>query len=167
MSDELIQHVEWALASSGVDQAQIELEITESAALENFDQVLQKLHILKQMGMRLALDDFGTGYSSLSYLHRLPLDILKVDRAFVKGIGTEDSGAIARAVIAMAHGMGLQTIVEGVETPVQHDFVRENGGDVIQGFYYSSPLTAQDLEIFVRNRNQGTPPGVGQILPFA
>ena len=93
------------------------------------------------------MDDFGTGYSSLGYLHQFPLDILKIDRSFVKNIGKDGSnGAIAKAVLAMAHSMNLEVVAEGVETEVQYEFLKKHGCQMIQGYLISKPLVADDFE---------------------
>lgn len=123
----------------------LELEITESLALQGVDATLGILHQCKALGVRLAMDDFGTGYSSLAYLKRYPLDMLKIDQSFVRNI-TEDLGdaAITRAIVAMAHSFGMSVIAEGVETKVQLEFLRALGCNEFQGYLFSRPVPATE-----------------------
>lgn len=105
------------------------------------------------------MDDFGTGYSSLSYLHQFPLDVIKIDRSFIEDIrGNPQDGAIARAVIAMAHSMNLQVIAEGVETETQYAFLKQHGCEMIQGFLISAPLSATEFTDLLRGSK--SQPGV-------
>jgi PAS domain S-box-containing protein len=131
------------LADTGLAPYLLELELTESASMEDPQQSFLILRQLKDMGVRLAIDDFGTGYSNLSYLKRFPVDKLKLDQSFVRDITTDaDDLAIARAVIAMAHGLRLTVIAEGVETACQLALLMENGCDEIQGYFFSRPIDA-------------------------
>lgn len=134
------------LARTGIDPTMVELEVTESAAMTDFKQTLAILHDLRDLGINLSIDDFGTGHSSLSYLQQLPAHTLKIDRAFIKDIGTEkDDGTIAKTIIAMAHSLHLNVIAEGIETYAQLDFLQKCGCDEIQGYLFSQPLTEDDF----------------------
>jgi diguanylate cyclase (GGDEF)-like protein/PAS domain S-box-containing protein len=134
-----------------VDPALIELEITESSLMVNTEEAVRTLEFLKSVGVGLSIDDFGTGYSSLGYLKRFPLDSLKIDRSFVRDITTDgDDATITRAVISMAHSLGLKVIAEGVETGEQLAFLAEYGCDEIQGYFFSRPLEVQECGRWLR-----------------
>lgn len=120
----------------------IELEITESILLNPEGDSIEELRSLHAQGLRLSLDDFGTGYSSLSYLQRLPIDVLKIDRSFITPLGNEQSNAIVRAILAMAHSLNLSVVAEGVETERQLAILRMLGCDIAQGYLHSKPLPA-------------------------
>lgn len=136
----------------GLHPSQIELEITESMVLEDIDVAVDCLECLKRLGVSIALDDFGTGFSSLSYLHRLPIDRLKVDRAFVREVGLASHGErIAEMVVALGKLLKLQTLAEGVETEEQAEAVRRWGCDGAQGFLYAPALPAAKFEAWVRS----------------
>src|SRR5262249_52912439 len=142
----LRQTVENALAASGLPPGLLELEITESIAMQNFDLTVPLLTEFVGMGISISIDDFGTGYSSLSYLKRLPIHRLKIDQSFVAGIGREPRDtAIVRAIIGMAHNLGLGVVAEGVETEAQAALLRELNCDEIQGFVFSQALPAEDV----------------------
>jgi diguanylate cyclase (GGDEF)-like protein/PAS domain S-box-containing protein len=135
-----------ALRTSGLDPALLEVELTESMLMQNVETTLATLHEMKDMGVRLAIDDFGTGYSSLSYLKRFPLDALKIDRSFVKDLPRDpEDAAITKAIIAMAHSLRLQVVAEGVETQDQLAFLQQHGCDVLQGYLFSRPVTAEKI----------------------
>ncbi|WP_432378096.1 putative bifunctional diguanylate cyclase/phosphodiesterase [Duganella sp. P38] len=135
------------LQDTGCAPDALELEITESVLMDRADSAALTLQRLSDMGVQLAIDDFGTGYSSLSYLKRFPINALKIDRSFVSDISAgADDGAIAGAVIALAHSMGLTVVAEGVETSRQRDFLRALKCDQAQGFYFSEPMPAAALE---------------------
>lgn len=131
----------------------LDLEITESMVVHDIDNVISVLNKFQEKGISISMDDFGTGYSALSLMQQLPIDILKIDRSFIKDIGFGDNGAIAGAIIAMSHSLGLSVIAEGVETEDQRDFVSNYSCDEIQGFYYSQPLPADEFEAFVIKHN--------------
>jgi diguanylate cyclase (GGDEF)-like protein len=137
----LLDDVRHALTTSGLPASALVLEITENLLVRDVEQATERLNSLKALGVRLAVDDFGTGYSSLSYLSRLPVDILKVDKAFVAGIVDEVSaGKLAWAVLALAASLDLETIAEGVETPEQAEALLAQGCTHLQGFLYSRPV---------------------------
>jgi diguanylate cyclase (GGDEF)-like protein len=148
---ELIQTVESALQLSGLKPELLDLELTESIAMQDIDACIQTLQAFHAMGVMSSMDDFGTGYSSLSYLQQLPLHTLKIDRAFVKDINDKgENGDIAKAVIAMAHSLGMAVVAEGVETEEQFDFLLEQGCDVIQGYLFSPPVDAETIGRMLR-----------------
>jgi len=144
----LVALVDAALARSGADPAAISLEITETVLMHDVEASVSVLTDLKALGVRLYVDDFGTGYSSLTYLQRFPVDGVKVDRSFVAGLGTRhDDGAIVRGVIGLAHGLGLVTVAEGVETQDQLDHLIDLRCDIAQGFYLGRPAPAEEIPL--------------------
>ena len=135
-----------ALGESGLDASMTELEITENVAMENIDSAINILDKLKCMGVSVAMDDFGTGYSSLSYLRRLPIDIVKIDKSFVREIpDSAEDVTIAQAIIAMAQSLNLSLVVEGVENVRQLNFFRQQGVNIVQGYLFSKPVEASEL----------------------
>jgi predicted signal transduction protein with EAL and GGDEF domain len=157
----LAETVRSALREQGMDGGQLCLELTESAIMDSGASVAATLAAIKQLGVRLALDDFGTGYSSLSYLRRFPLDELKIDRSFIAECagGQGSAAVITRAVIAMAHGLGLRVVAEGIETEAQLDFLRQQRCDQFQGYLYSPPISAAEFEALLRSE---APPQDGE-----
>jgi len=148
---DLVPQLAAILKSTGFDPKYLELEITESVVMQDPDKVVMKLEALRRMGIRLAIDDFGTGYSSLGYLKRFPINNLKVDRSFVRDLAhSSDDVAITRAVIAMAHSLGMNVIAEGVELKEQFDVLREEGCDEFQGWLCRPALAEEDLLHFIR-----------------
>jgi len=124
----------------------LEIEITENVIMNDLEQISQKLRELADLGVRIAIDDFGTGYSSLNYLHRLPIHTLKVDQSFVKAIRSGvDDACIVNAIIAMAHGLKLEIVAEGVETDKQLEYLRTLGCHQVQGFFYGPAQPATDI----------------------
>ena len=133
-----------AIAQAGIAAQQLSLEITESALMEEVETTTGTLRALKDLGVRLSIDDFGTGYSSLSYLKRFPVDVLKIDRSFVNGLGNDpEDQEIVHAVVSMAHALGLEVVGEGVETDAQLDELRRLDCDAAQGFLIGLPLPAE------------------------
>ena len=143
----LAQRVQAALAKSSLPPHCLEIEITESTVMRDTGEATSVLRSLKALGVALSIDDFGTGYSSLSYLKRFPIDVLKIDRSFVSDVTTDpNDAAIACAIIALAHTLNLEAVAEGVETAEQVAFLRENGCDEIQGYYFSPPVWPEQIE---------------------
>ena len=135
------------LDHSGLDPASLELEITESVVMDQSEASIERLRSLRALGVRLVLDDFGTGYSSLSYLRRLPLDTIKIDRSFITELEVDDADVpIVGAVIDLAHGLGIDVVAEGIETPAQLEVLRRLGCDRGQGYYFARPLPAAGME---------------------
>lgn len=155
--DDVAERVAVALRSAGLDATWLEVEVTESVVMQDAARAISTLNTLKEMGVALAIDDFGTGYSSLSYLKRFPIDKLKIDKSFVDGM-VEDPGdaAIAIAIIAMAHSLRHTVIAEGVETEAQVDFLRVQGCDEAQGYYFCRPLAAPAFTEFLRQADTGS-----------
>lgn len=136
-----------------INRNQIDLEITESATVDEKIDILQMLNTIKEKGFIISIDDFGTGYSSLSMLQNMPIDIIKIDKVFVDKADLMSSRNIINYIMLLAKRLGVETIVEGVETKEQVDFVRQLGGDIIQGYYYSKPLSKEEFEdYFNKNR---------------
>lgn len=141
-----------ALERAGVAPHRLGIEITESQLMANPDQVTELLNELRARGTRISIDDFGTGYSSLGYLKRLPVDVLKLDRIFIKDLpGAPDDVLMASAIISLAHSMGIEVVAEGVETLDQLEFMFERSCEYVQGYYYSRPIKVADFETFVLN----------------
>jgi diguanylate cyclase len=139
------EFVETEVQKSGLPFHRLELEIVESAVIQNFNPVAEVLHRFRGLGIKIALDDFGTGYSSLSYLRKLPLDKLKIDKSFVDEAGSVTSASIIQAVIAMARAIGLKVTAEGVETVAQQQFLRVCGCHYLQGYLFSKPVSARKI----------------------
>ena len=136
-----------ALEESGLSPQLLELELTESILIQNAEGVLASLKRLKQIGVKLSIDDFGTGYSSLSYLKRFDVDKLKIDQSFVRDLASDPvDEAIIRAIIQMARSLNLKTIAEGVETVDQRFRLQSFGCDEAQGYLYSRPMPAAEIE---------------------
>jgi diguanylate cyclase (GGDEF)-like protein len=143
---DLAEQVEQILGEAGLDPQWLELEITESMLMDQMEQTQVTLNRLDRLGVSMAIDDFGTGYSSLSYLKSLPIDTLKIDRSFVKDIPADSNDvAVVQAVIAMAHNLKLRVVAEGAETAEQVTFLRAQGCDEMQGFYFSRPMKAEEF----------------------
>lgn len=156
--EDFLPTIRSALAESGLPVEGLEIEVTESMAMNDFEASVEKLQALQDMGIKTSMDDFGTGYSSLSYLQQLPLDTLKVDQAFVRCIEGEsncEQGAIASAVIAMSHSLGLHVIAEGVETEFQYQFLKQQGSELLQGYLFGRPMPAEQFESLLATKSKG------------
>jgi diguanylate cyclase (GGDEF)-like protein/PAS domain S-box-containing protein len=148
----LVEMVESVLKSTELDPQFLELEITESYLIHDTKNFIKTLHDLKALGITLSIDDFGTGYSSMAYLKDFPVDRLKIDKIFVGNLETESTNiGILNAIVALGHGLGLKVVAEGVETAHQHAFLHAIGCDELQGYYFSRPLSAEALRIFLTN----------------
>lgn len=144
---DLDQVVNETLSSTGLDPKMLELEVTESSIMENAENVISCLEKLKAMGVSIAIDDFGTGYSSLSYLRRFPIDLLKIDREFVRNVGSNKVDAdIVSTIITLAHTLSVKVLAEGVETEEQRSFLTDNDCDSLQGYLFSKPLPAKQFQ---------------------
>jgi EAL domain-containing protein (putative c-di-GMP-specific phosphodiesterase class I) len=147
---DFVDQVRDVLARTGAKPTCLKLELTESLVLDNVEDTIQTMQEIKKLGVFFSMDDFGTGYSSLSYLARLPLDQLKIDRAFVTKLPDSPSDAvIAQTIITMGRSLGLDVIAEGVETEAQCHFLDKNGCHAYQGYLFSKPLTADEFEAFI------------------
>ncbi len=136
---------------SGIPRKNFEIEVTETAIMRNLEKASKSLEEIHAQGISIAMDDFGTGYSSLTNLHKLPFDILKIDKEFIDTIVRDGEGYIYKAIILLAHNMGLKVVAEGVETKEQYDFLRESECDSIQGYYYARPLPVDEINILLEH----------------
>lgn len=155
----LADYIARALRMTGVDPRTLELELTESAAVESLDVTAAELNELRAVGVRCSIDDFGTGYCGLSYLSRLPIDVLKIDKSFIHAMTVADA-SIVKAIIALGHSLGLRVVAEGVETPAQLAYLVERGCDEVQGYLFSKPVPAHE---FTRLLIEHVPGGPGRL----
>lgn len=140
-----------ALRASGIAPGLLEIELTESSAMQDIQQAIATIRLLNDRGLSCAIDDFGTGYSSLSALKRFPIRKLKIDRSFVIDLDTDpNDAAIVNAIIAMAHALKLKVVAEGVETERHLGFLRALGCDTLQGYLFSPPLAPERIEGFLK-----------------
>jgi diguanylate cyclase (GGDEF)-like protein/PAS domain S-box-containing protein len=147
----LVDDVRRAVEDAGIDPGLLTLEITESMLLQDIDAATETLHALRRLGVQLAIDDFGTGYSSLNYLKRLPVDVLKIDRAFISQVATDpDDKALVDAVVSLGQALRLQTVAEGIETDDQWAMLRRLGCDYGQGFLFGRPVDAVAIDTLLR-----------------
>jgi len=158
-----------ALAETGLEAPLLDLEVTESAIMYNVEESARQLADLKQLGVSISLDDFGTGYSSLSYLVRLPIDTVKIDQSFVRRMdGQEDTATLVRAMVGLAHGLGMKVVAEGVESERQLASLRAMNCDVGQGFLLGRPGPPALIAPILANRRQGLVPAlvaIGSVSP--
>jgi diguanylate cyclase (GGDEF)-like protein len=151
----LVDQVREILTDTGLDPASLEIEITESVLMDQTETGVRTLQQLRDIGVHLVLDDFGTGYSSLSYLKHLPLDTIKIDRTFVAGLDGDTDRSIVDAVIALAHGLGIGTVAEGIESESQFQQLRAMGCDLGQGYLFARPLPAAEAGRLLSSRRAG------------
>ena len=148
----LVASIADVLAQTGLAPGCLELELTESLFMHDVALAVSQLHDMKALGVQLSIDDFGTGYSSFAYLRTFPIDVLKIDRSFVGDVASDaDDAAIVVSIIALAHNLKLRVVAEGVETAEQLDYLRQHGCDEAQGFYFSHPLPAEEVELLLRS----------------
>ena len=153
----LLQDIRGALATSGMAPQLLELEITESMVMQNPEEAKRVLAALKKIGVHLSIDDFGTGYSSMSLIKQFPIDTIKVDRSFVRDLPIDaNDRAITKTVIALGKALNLTIVAEGVETPAQEAFLRDQHCDEIQGFLFTKPLAGDDFAVFAREHGIAT-----------
>ena len=151
----LVSNVRRVLTETGLPAETLEIEITEGVAMEDAQVTLSNLLALRALNVGVSIDDFGTGYSSLSYLKRFPVTTLKIDRSFITDVVSNSADAgIVRAVVAMAHGLKLNVIAEGVETKEQFSYLRENGCDALQGYWFSRPLTVSGVDVLLAEERE-------------
>jgi EAL domain-containing protein (putative c-di-GMP-specific phosphodiesterase class I) len=147
-----------ALRDAGLPASNLTLEITESVMLSETDSTLARLQDLKALGLTLAVDDFGTGYSSLSYLQRFPIDVLKIDKAFVDAVGSGTDNALTRAIVALGTALGLRMVAEGIERAEQVEGLRFLGCGFGQGYFFSPPVPAAEFaRLLARSASGQTP----------
>jgi EAL domain-containing protein (putative c-di-GMP-specific phosphodiesterase class I) len=152
----LVETVEKTLERTGLDPGRVSLEITESVLFDDAETALQTLRGLKDLGISLVLDDFGTGYSSLAHLKRFPIDVLKIDRSFVDGLGHDkEDSAIVAAVISMARALGIDVVAEGVETQHQATQLRLLGCPLAQGYLFARPMRPEAALAMVQGAASG------------
>lgn len=153
-SENLVELVQRILEETRLPAVCLELELTESMFMEHAERSIETLNRLKALGIQLAIDDFGTGYSSLTYLKRFPIDKLKIDQSFVRGLAHDPNDReIAATIIAMARGLKLGVLAEGIESEQQLDFLRQQGCDYYQGFLFHRPVPAIELEAWLREHS--------------
>jgi len=154
----LVRDIARVLEDTGLAPTCLEIELTESLVMEDVEGAIHTMRELKSMGVKLSIDDFGTGYSSLSYLRRFPVDVLKIDRSFVRDItSSADDAAMVAAIIELARGLRMRVIAEGVETEAQLDYLKQRGCDEVQGHVYARAASGADVEAMLRAGRQVQP----------
>jgi EAL domain-containing protein (putative c-di-GMP-specific phosphodiesterase class I) len=144
---DFVETVAQVLSHSGLDPSFLELELTESVVMRDFEESSRQMERLRALGASISIDDFGTGYSSLSYLRRLPIDTIKIDRSFVKELDVDSNTMpLVQAIVSLAHGLGLDVVAEGVESENQMEALRAVGCDKVQGYLLSASLPASQVE---------------------
>ncbi len=152
--EDLADHVEEMLLETGLPAERLTLEMTESVLIDNREETLATLSRLRDLGVRLAIDDFGTGYSSLSYLHQFPVDVLKIDRSFVERLSNGGDAALVSTILRLGQTMKLETVAEGIESPQEMLMLRRQGCTTGQGFHFSPPVAAGDIEDLLVEQNR-------------
>ncbi|MBC7503281.1 MAG: EAL domain-containing protein [Herminiimonas sp.] len=148
---DLVQSIALTLAETGLQPEYLELELTEGVLMHDVEVAIDTMHKIKQLGVHISIDDFGTGYSSLAYLKRFPIDVLKIDRSFINEMTFDSNDAvIVKSVIALAHNLNLQVVAEGVETHEQLAYLQSLRCDMMQGYFFSKPVSASDFETILR-----------------
>ncbi|HEX8788246.1 MAG TPA: EAL domain-containing protein, partial [Telluria sp.] len=148
----LVREIACVLEETGLAPTSLEIEITESLVMDDIEGAIRTMLELKGMGVKLSIDDFGTGYSSLSYLRRFPVDVLKIDRSFVRDIPfCEDDAALVAAIIELARGLRMRVIAEGVENEAQLDYLKRRGCDEVQGHVFARAAPGPDVEALLRS----------------
>jgi len=151
MQTDLVNMVQQVLKETGVNPKNLELELTESMLMADADQTIEKLHSFRALGLSLSIDDFGTGYSSLAYLKKFPIQTLKIDRSFVRDLGSSlDDNAIVKATIAMASSLNLKVIAEGVENNSQLNVLKGYNCEEVQGFFFARPMSSKDFSVYMK-----------------
>jgi EAL domain-containing protein (putative c-di-GMP-specific phosphodiesterase class I) len=152
LDEKFVQTVSNIIADAGIDPWRLEFELTETAIMSNVEDTERCMQVIRALGPTFSLDDFGTGYSSFAHIQRLPIGALKIDRSFVSQVNLRpDDATIVRAIINLAHGLGLKVIAEGAETREQVQFLREHGCDQVQGYYYSTPVRFEEFTNLMRD----------------
>ena len=157
------------IESSGIDPRRIIIEVTETALMQDYEQVQDSLGILRSMGLKVALDDFGSGQSSLSYVHQLSLDKIKIDRGFIRNIATQENARnIVKTVIDLCRNLKFECVVEGVETAEQVEIIGRLGCSTMQGYFFAKPMPQSEVEAYIADlpcRTIGEWPRPGEIRP--
>ncbi|HML61049.1 MAG TPA: EAL domain-containing protein [Solidesulfovibrio sp.] len=156
---DFVEEVAGILTETGIDPSLVRLELTESVLMDNADEAVATIKRLKALSVKVVIDDFGTGYSSLSYIQRFPFDSLKVDRSFVGNMNeAEQNMEIVRAIIAMAHKLGLEVVAEGVELDEHRTALTDLHCESAQGFYFSRPVPGDELDALIKRGVNGESP---------
>lgn len=154
-SPKLISTVISTLKETGCKASWVEMEIVERFIMKDSTKSIALLKRIRELGVDISIDDFGTGHSSLAYLKHLPITKLKIDQSFVQNLEqSREDRAIARTIIELGRGLGLKVLAEGVETDAQRDFIYSSGCELMQGYLFSKPLNAQEMETLLKNQNQ-------------
>ena len=152
-AEDFADHVSETLQGTGIHPSRIKLEITERMLIDDPEGAIKTLKRCREAGLTVALDDFGTGYSSLSYLHKFPIDTMKIDRSFVVDMVTSHANlTLVKAIIALAKGLGMSVVAEGVEKQEESDLLKENGCEMVQGYLYARPMAEPDLVLWLKDK---------------